>query len=281
MQPAPIVPRPTLWPVFVAYLVAFLLAFVASAIYLIVPAVLRAGSNPERIANEAVTFAFSAPGLLGAALVSALMLALVTLVTARLLGGDIATRLHVRRTRARPLGVAAAVVGLAGLSLACGGAAQLAGLGKAGVTESIALALRSSNPTRIVLAVLAIGIAPAFAEEGFFRGLMQTRLRARWTRWPAILVTALAFGVFHVDPIQGSQAFIAGVFFGWVADRFGGIRSTIAAHAVNNAVFVVVASLEGPGDPATRAATIGVLVGGLAVCGAAIAVIRSRYALRA
>ena len=270
-----------MWPVFVAYLVAFLLAFVASATYLLVPAVWRAGRDPARIASETVTFAFSAPGLLGAALVSAVMLTLVTLGTARLMGGDIATRLHVRRTRARPLGVIAAVLGLAGLSLACGSAAQLAGLGKAGVTESIALGLRSSSPTRILLAVLAIGVAPAFAEEGFFRGLMQTRLRARWPRWPAIVVTALAFGAFHVDPVQGSQAFIAGLFFGWVVDRFGGIRPTIAAHAFNNSAFVVVASLGGPDDPATRTAAIGVLLGGLAVAGGAIAVIRSRYALRA
>jgi membrane protease YdiL (CAAX protease family) len=267
--------------VFVAYLAAFLLALVASAIYLLVPAVWHAGWNPPRVADEAATFAFSAPGLLGAALVSAAMLALVTLVTARLLGGEIATRLHLRPSRARPLGIAAAIVGLAGVSLACGTATELVGLGKAGVTESIALALRSSNPTRIVLAVLCIGVAPAFAEESFFRGLMQTRLRARWSRWPAIVVTALAFGLFHVDPVQGSQAFVAGLFFGWVVDRLGGIRPTIAAHAVNNSMFVFVASLSAPGDQGTRAVTVGVLVGGLVACGAAIAILRSRHALRA
>lgn len=280
VQAAP-VSRPALWPVFVAYVAAFFLALIASAAYLLIPSFWRAGWNPARVADEAATFAFSAPGLLGAALVSAVVLILVTLVTARLMGGGVVARLGTGPTRARPLGIAAAVVGLAGLSLACGSAAQLAGLGKAGVTEQIALALRSSNPLRIVLAVLCIGVAPAFAEEGFFRGLMQTRLRARWRRWPAIVVTALAFGVFHVDPVQGSEAFVAGVFFGWVVDRFGGIRPSIAAHAFNNAMFVVFASLAGSDDEGTRPVTIGVLVAGVVACAVATAVIRSRHAVRA
>jgi len=277
--PAKPATRPALWPVFVAYVAAFFLALVASTVYLLVPTIWRVGWNPARVADEAMTFAFSAPGLLGAALVSAVVLVVVTLGAARLMGSGIAARLGAGPTRARPLGIAAAVVGLAGLSLACGSAAQLAGLGNAGVTESIAHALHSSNPIRIVLAVLCIGVAPAFAEEGFFRGLMQTRLRARWSRWPAILVTALAFGAFHVDPVQGSEAFIAGVFFGWVVDRFGGIRPTIAAHAFNNAMFVVIASLATSDDQGTRAVTIGVLAGGLVACAGAAAVIRSRHAV--
>jgi len=277
----PPVPRPALWPVFVAYLASFFLALIASGVYLLVPAVLRVGWNPARVADAATTFAFSAPGLLGAALVSAVMLGAVTLVAARLMGGGVGARLSTGPTRARPLGIAAAVVGLAGLSLACGSAAQLIGLGKAGVTESIAHALRSSNPMRIVLAVLCIGVAPAFAEEGFFRGLMQTRLRARWSRWPAIVVTALAFGVFHVDPIQGTEAFVAGVYFGWVVDRFGGIRPSIVAHAFNNAMFVVFVSLAASDEQGTRPVTVGVLVGGLVACAAATAVIRSRHAVRA
>ena len=270
-----------LWPVFVAYGIAFFLVLLAGTVYVLVPAIPRSGWDPARLADEASKFAFTPAGLLGVALVSAVMLALVTLVTARLLGGDVAARLNLRPTRARPLGIAAAVAGLAGLSLACGSAAHLAGLGKEGVTASIAAALRSSNPLRLALAVLILGVAPAIAEEGFFRGLMLTRLRARWSRWPAIVVTALAFGVFHVDPVQGSEAFVAGLFFGWVVDRLGGIRPTIVAHAFNNGMFVLLASLQGPDAEPTRAATLGTLAAGLVLCGGATALIRSRHAVRA
>jgi membrane protease YdiL (CAAX protease family) len=275
----PPLPRPALWPVFVAYLGAFLLVLVASTVYILVPTVARAGWEPARLAEEAARFALSAPGLLGAALISALTLALVTLVTARLLGADVAARLRFGPSNARPAGIVAAIVGVAGLSLAAGSSAELAGLGAGGVTESIALALRSSNPVRILGAVLTLGLAPAFAEEGFFRGLMQTRLRTRWRRWPAILVSALAFGVFHVDPVQGTQAFLAGIFFGWVAERLGGIRPTIAAHAVNNTMFVLFASLTGPGGGPSHRETLGVLLGGLVALGAATAFLRSGRAV--
>jgi membrane protease YdiL (CAAX protease family) len=268
----------SLWPVLVAYLVAFFLVLLAGTVYVVVPGVPRSGWDPVRLADEATKFAFTASGLLGVALVSAVTLGLVTLATARLMGRDVVARLNLRRTRARPLGLAAAVAGVAGLSLACGSAAQLAGLGKEGVTASIALALRSSDPLRMGLAVLILGVAPAFAEEGFFRGLMMTRFRARWSRWPAIVVTALAFGIFHIDPVQGSEAFVAGLFFGWVVERLGGIRPTIVAHAVNNGLFVLVASLTGHDDEPTRGAIRGMLVAGLALCGGAIAVIRSGHA---
>jgi membrane protease YdiL (CAAX protease family) len=277
LRPAPVASR-ALWPVFVAYLVAFLLVLVAGTVYVFVVAIRRSGWDLVRLADAATNVARSAPGLLGVALVSAVTLALVTLAAAWLMGRDVAARLNLRPTRARPLGVAAAVVGLAGLSLACGSAAQLAGLGKEGVSASIAATLRSSNPLRMTLAVLVLGVAPALAEEGFFRGLMLTRLRARWSRWPAIVVTAAAFGVFHVDPVQGSEAFVAGLFFGWVVERLGGIRPTIVAHAVNNGMFVLVASLARNDDEPTRVAALGMLAAGVALCGGAIALLRSRYA---
>jgi uncharacterized protein len=280
VQAGPLASRPALWPVLAAYLAAFVLVLVASGVYVLVAAIPRAGLNPERLAEEATRFALSTPGLLGGALVSAVVLALVSLVAARLMGGGLAARLRTGPTRARPLGIAAAIVGTAGLSLACASAAELTGRGKGGVMEAIALALQTSNPLRIVLAVLAIAVAPGFAEETFFRGLVQTRLRERWRRWPAIVATAVAFGVFHLDLVQGSLAVIAGIFFGWVADRFGGIRPTVAAHAVNNTMFVLFASLASRDQHPSRVENVVVLLAGAAVCAGATAVIRSRHAVR-
>lgn len=289
MQPAPSVPvrRPALWPLLLAYLAAFLFALVASAAYIVVAVLPHARTGIVGIADDAARFALSAPGLLGSALVDAAVLAVVTGTAGLLMrpkqGGTRAARLvsHLRLgpTRATPLGLAAAVVGMAGLSLACSAAANLVGVGHEGVMESIARVLAASSPLKLVLALFAIGVAPGFAEEGFFRGLMQTRLRARWGPWPAIVLSAFAFGLFHVDPLQGSLAFVAGIFLGWVVERFGGIRPSIVAHAVNNAMFVLLASFADPVEHATRAATIGTLAAGATVCAGAIAVIRSRFAV--
>jgi membrane protease YdiL (CAAX protease family) len=285
---APAVPRPTLWPLVVAYLVAFVLVFTTSTAYILVAVLLHARGrhlDVAGLADATSQFALSPPGLFGAAFVSAAVLAGVSAVTARLLqtqpGEGAVVQLRLGRTPASAAGIGAAVVGMAGLSLACGAASDLVGLSEKGVMGSIALVLTASTPLHLVLALLTIGVAPALAEEGFFRGLFQTRLRARWGRWPAIVLTAVAFGVFHLDPIQGTFACFAGIFLGWVVERFGGIRPTIIAHGVNNALFVLLGSLQAPGEHATRTTSLVTLVAGAATCAAAIAVLRSRLAVRA
>lgn len=278
MQPAPQA-RPALWPILAAYLAAFVLALGASVAFVLAAVAPRTGWDAPRLADEAQKFALSAPGLLGAAFVDAAVLAGVTLVTARLMGKGIAARLRLGPTRATTAGGVAAVAGMAGLSLACGATVELLAIGHGGVMESIASALHSSSPLRGVLALLAIGVAPGVAEEGFFRGLLQTRLAARWGRWPAVVASAAAFGLFHIDPVQGSLAFLAGVFLGWVADRFGGIRPTILAHALNNAMFVLFATQASPDDQGTKAQAVGLLVGGAVTCLGSVAILRSRWAV--
>src|SRR6202035_178129 len=64
-SPGPPVDRPPLWPVFVAYGVAFLAVLAAGTVYVLVSAIPRSGWDPVRLAHEAAKFAFSAPGLLG------------------------------------------------------------------------------------------------------------------------------------------------------------------------------------------------------------------------
>lgn len=284
MQPAP--PRassspPALWPLAVAYVAAFVLALGASAAYIVVAVLSRSKGDAAALVQDASRFALTAPGILGSAVIDAAMLALVTGVAASILRTTQGTsRMHAIRddlrlgpTRARWPGLVAAMVGMVGLSLTCGALADLAGVGSEGVMPQIARVLSDSSPFRMLLALLTIAVAPAVAEECFFRGLVQTRVAARWGRWPAIVVSAFAFGLFHVDPVQGSLAFVAGLFLGWLVERFGGIRPSIAAHAVNNAVFVVLAALSSPDDHTTRRGSVIVAVAGAAAFAGAVAVL--------
>jgi membrane protease YdiL (CAAX protease family) len=127
---------------------------------------------------------------------------------------------------------------------------------------------------------MALAVAPAVAEECFFRGLLLSRLTARVGQWPAILASAAAFGLFHVDPVQGSVAFAAGIFLAWVADRFGGIRLTISAHGLNNAAFVLFAWLAPPHGSFSRTASVALLMGGSAAFVASVFALRSARAIR-
>jgi membrane protease YdiL (CAAX protease family) len=207
------------------------------------------------------------------------VLAVVALVGARLTNRSIAAPLRAGPSRATAGGTAAAVVGMAGLSLASGTASELLGLRGEGAMEQIARALSEPGFARLLLAIGAIAVAPGIAEETFFRGLVQTRLVARWGRWPGIAIASACFGIIHLDRVQGSLAFLAGLFLGWVAERLDGIRPSVAAHATNNAIFVALAPWA-TARTGSRAADITMMTAGCIANVAAIAFLRSHRAVR-
>jgi len=251
----------------------------ASVLLVLSVALERTSGHKARVAEEAASFALSAAGLMSVAFVNASVLLAVALLAAHPRGESVATTLRLGSTRATPIGVTAAIVGMVGLSFGCATAGELLGVRAGGVMDRVARALEKPTPAELVLAVVTIGLSPAFAEETFFRGLMQPWLTSRGRRWPAIVATSFGFGIMHLDPVQGSLAFLAGVFLGWTAERLGGVRPTIAAHTVNNVIFVVLSSI-GSSDPGSRRAKIVVLALGATAWAVSVAVLRSRQALR-
>jgi membrane protease YdiL (CAAX protease family) len=245
--------------VLVPYAAALGLMHLASTLLVLGVALERASGDRAQLMAQAVSFSVSASGLMSVALVNAGVLASVSLVAARSPRADLATHLRLGPTRASPSGAAAAIVGMVGLNFAFGAATDLLGIRGGGVMDRVARALAGPTPAEFALAVVTIALAPGFAEETFFRGLLQPRLTSRLGLWPAIVATSVGFGVMHQDPIQGSLAVLAGLFLGWTADRLGGVRPTIAAHAVNNAMAVLLASI-GQAGPTSRSAQIVVLV---------------------
>jgi membrane protease YdiL (CAAX protease family) len=241
-------------------------------------AALRAGKETSRITTEATRFSVSAPGIMTAALISSGVLAAVAVAAAWLQDRHVSARLRIGPTRASAAGLIATVVGMVGLSMASGAATDLLGGRGRGTMGVIAHAFAQPTPLRLLIAIATIAIAPGAAEETFFRGLIQTKLTSRWGRWPSIYITALGFGLMHLDLIQGLVAFIAGLFLGWAVERFGGIRPSIAAHASNNAAFVVLASF-GSATEGSRSSDLVVLAFGLIAWLLATATIRSHFAL--
>jgi membrane protease YdiL (CAAX protease family) len=251
----------------------------ASALLVMGAALERASGDKARVADEATNFALSAPGLMSVALVNAVILFLVAALAARP-RGDLVSALRLGPTRASPLGLAAAIAGMLGLSFACGTASELLGFRGAGTMDRVARALERPTLAGFVIALITIGVAPGFAEETFFRGFIQPSLTSRWSRWPSIVATSVGFGVMHEDPVQGSLTFVAGLFLGWTAERLGGVRPTALAHAVNNAIFVALSSIGSP-EPSNRRARIVLLAIGATSCAASVAVLRSPAAIEA
>ena len=278
--------RPSAWPALVAYLVAFVGSLLASAIVVVLPVWRYRGLGPSRFAEEVTRFATSAPGLIAVAGTNAAVLFAVAALFVRIGAGRVASssapafaaslsasmRLGPSRTGARSL--AAALAGMLGLSFACASAVDLAGARTDSVMYTLAQGLHALPWSLFAIALAGVAVAPGIAEEAFFRGFFQTRIAAAWGRRGALVASAAAFAVIHIDPAQMAVAFAAGLYLGWIADRSESVRPTMLAHALNNAVFVVLARIGSGGDAiASRTTTFLVLAAGALVFAAAAALI--------
>lgn len=161
----------------------------------------------------------------------------------------LALRLVPSRLPAR--GVAAAVVGILALSQVLESLAQLAGVGRGHALDWMIHTLASARPVGLLLAVLVVGGLAPFGEELFFRGYMLVQLREVWRPGPAIVVTALAFGLIHGEWVHGLLAAGLGLYLGFLVERAGSVIPAMICHAVNNTVSVLlstaVVSPEGRG----------------------------------
>jgi membrane protease YdiL (CAAX protease family) len=131
----------------------------------------------------------------------------------------------------------------------------------------LAEVLRADSGRDLALVLLGAAVAPALAEEIFFRGFLQRGLERRIGTWPGILVTATVFGILHGATRAPSIAAL-GVLFGWIASRSGSVWPSVVAHALTNGIAIVtfhVAAkdgIESEGMPPWTAVLAGLVAGG-------------------
>lgn len=99
----------------------------------------------------------------------------------------------------------------------------------------------NSLPFWLTLFTFAV-VAPFF-EELIFRGILLNRLRGLGDV-SAVLLSALAFGFFHLNVYQLAYAFVLGAIFACVALLTGSIRDTFLLHAIINGSSVLVDHYE-------------------------------------
>lgn len=87
-----------------------------------------------------------------------------------------------------------------------------------------------------VLTGMCIAVVPAFSEEWFFRGYIQTRLIQRMRPWLAILLTSVLFAAFHFSPIHAIMVLPIGLWLGFIAYRSGSIIPAMLGHGYNNSL---------------------------------------------
>ena len=188
-----------------------------------------------------------------------------------------------------------ATLGLAKPRVAAWAGALLLGLGSAAATpwlmgtlglepeaggDSAAILdgiLRNLSPVALVL---LLGVLPAMAEEALFRGWAFRGLRSEMSGGAAVVLSAVMFGSFHLEPVRIAFATALGCGLGFLALRTGSIGPAILAHALHNAITVALAksTLDGAADgfpttllagssPALGAAGLAAVVAGLYLAG--------------
>jgi CAAX protease family protein len=114
------------------------------------------------------------------------------------------------------------------------GAVTLTQLAFPGLTDS----LEGVGQGNLVLAILGLAILPPLVEEVVFRGVLVERFSVKWRTSVAIVVSAVAFGILHVDPV-GAGMF--GLMTGLLYLRTGSLWPGILIHFANNLLALVAA----------------------------------------
>jgi len=89
------------------------------------------------------------------------------------------------------------------------------------------------------IAIIIIGIIPAFTEELFFRGLILDGLKNNYSKKTAIFISALLFGIIHLNPWQFFGAFIIGSISAWICIETNSILLCIYMHFFNNTLYTI------------------------------------------
>lgn len=94
------------------------------------------------------------------------------------------------------------------------------------------------------LVVLCLGVVPGVCEECFFRGYLFNGLKLHLTATWTIVVSAFAFGLFHVvlsgvaAPERLLPSTLMGLLLGWMAYCSGSVVPSIILHAIHNSTLL-------------------------------------------
>lgn len=107
--------------------------------------------------------------------------------------------------------------------------------------------------SRNVFGILSITVMAPLVEELLFRGAIEGHLLKQGKRPAvAILVSALLFGLVHINPAQVPFAFAIGSLFGWLYYRTGSVIPGVIGHFLNNSIAVVTMALQTPEELGVR-----------------------------
>jgi sodium transport system permease protein len=128
--------------------------------------------------------------------------------------------------------------------------------------------------------LVLMAVSPAVCEETLFRGPILRGLRSRVGAGSAIVLTAVLFGLFHMDVYRLVPASLLGILLGYLAHASGSILPAMLAHFCNNAILVTLAraGLDQQLETLSHRGITLVVLGSLAMTTAGVLLVRGSAA---
>ena len=107
-----------------------------------------------------------------------------------------------------------------------------------GWMESFSEALTPDLSTFNIILIMAI--SPGICEELLFRGAIQGSFQRKWKPLRSIIATSILFGFMHFSVYRLFPTTIIGIGLGWIVHMSGSLYPAMLAHALNNAIAMVI-----------------------------------------
>ena len=109
----------------------------------------------------------------------------------------------------------------------------------AAASESYMQVARSQYSCHIVIGIIVYCLIGPAAEEILFRGIIYTTLRRYTYILVAVVASAVVFGIYHGNIVQGIYAFIFGCIAALAYEYYGTFIAPLAVHVVQNLIAYV------------------------------------------
>ncbi|WP_408072597.1 lysostaphin resistance A-like protein [Butyrivibrio sp. JL13D10] len=123
-------------------------------------------------------------------------------------------------------------------------------------------AVTGGNP---IIAIITVALLAPFAEELALRAVMLKNSKKAFGMVGCVILTALMFGLMHMNPMQSLYAIPMGLLLGFVAYKYNSVVPAIIVHIINNTCSMLIPSLMGRALSAIEAAIVFVVFFALAV----------------
>ena len=111
----------------------------------------------------------------------------------------------------------------------------------------------------LVAQIIGIGVIIPICEELIYRGLIFMRLRQYCNVNLAIGISALLFAAFHGNIVQGIYAFVTGILFAYVYEKYGSLKAPMIVHISANLMSLGLAWLNYTFESRMKVLVVGVI----------------------